>query len=431
MGPIHRPRIALWVGPLLALLALAPARAQQGPIIAVFQMEDRGSGIDSQGLANLTDLLAALLTEGGFQVIPPDQVRARLTDQKQDSYKSCFDQGCQIEIGRELAAQKTLATRILKIGDSCQVSAVLYDLKKAATETAANAEAKCDEKELLQAVRQIAGKLSQAVASKPAPVPEPPKLPSEPMPEPKPEPAAGPTPAHEKLLHPLLLENLRQKSEVGLGAILFVYKNTMFIPKAHGVYAIGDFAIGAWTYLSLYRWADQAEGALVLSYRTCSQGGWSFCFGGGINAGAKYENKHPDSSTTLEYTSIPVTPKLDLALGNGGFFFQAEVGVPLEYFASHPPSDTFVPSGDLEVSILYGAGAGYRFLPWLEMLAEFTGSTPLNNDADSSVFNMYGSLRLRFGGWQPFGALRIKEKKDKEGNEVWMLGLVGGLAYEF
>jgi hypothetical protein len=112
----------------------AGARAQERPIIAVFQMEDRGSALQPESVANLGAYLEARLAEGGYQVIPQDQIRERIAAQKQGSFNACFDESCQIELGRELAAQKILSTRILKIGDTCQVTSTLYDLKKAAAD---------------------------------------------------------------------------------------------------------------------------------------------------------------------------------------------------------------------------------------------------------------------------------------------------------
>jgi len=142
------------------------ASAGERPIVAVFDMEDRGSGLDKEVLANLTDYLASLLAEGGYQVIPRDQIRERLTGEQKESYKACYDQACQIELGRELAAQKVLATQILKIGKTCQVTSNLYDLKRTATELAANASADCDVDSLLGAVRTVAAKLSGQLTGK-------------------------------------------------------------------------------------------------------------------------------------------------------------------------------------------------------------------------------------------------------------------------
>ncbi len=141
---------------VFSLLTPLSARAGSGPIVALFDMEDRGSKLDKEVLSNLIDYLAARLTEGGFQVVPTDQIRERLKSSKSESHKLCYDQGCQIDLGRELSAQKTLSTKILRIGDTCQVTAVMYDLKKATTETAATAEAVCEVNKLLAAVKKIA-----------------------------------------------------------------------------------------------------------------------------------------------------------------------------------------------------------------------------------------------------------------------------------
>lgn len=124
----------------LVSLMEAPAWAR-GPIVAVFDMEDKGSGLAPEVLGKLGDYLSVLLTQGGYQVMARSEIRDRLKEQKKETYKSCYDQSCQIEMGRELAAEKTLATWVLKVGETCQVTATLYDLKKGTTELAAIHEA--------------------------------------------------------------------------------------------------------------------------------------------------------------------------------------------------------------------------------------------------------------------------------------------------
>lgn len=147
----------------LALTLSIPAARAGGPIVAVFEMEDKGSGLGGKVLTNLTDYLGVLLTKGGYRVVPRTEVQERIKDQKKKSYDSCYDQKCQIELGRELAAEKTLATWILKIGDSCQVTATLYDLKKATTELASAQEAACEEGSLLQAIKAISDDLCKGL----------------------------------------------------------------------------------------------------------------------------------------------------------------------------------------------------------------------------------------------------------------------------
>ena len=79
---------------VVVLLLLPMNVLAEGPIVAVFDMDDQDSGLDRT---------------------------------------------LQIRLTEYLAAQKTLATTILKIGGACQVTSVLYDLKKATTELAASA----------------------------------------------------------------------------------------------------------------------------------------------------------------------------------------------------------------------------------------------------------------------------------------------------
>ena len=139
--------------------------ADERPIVAVFDMEDRTATFDREVLDNLTEYLSVKLAEGGYQVIPRDQVRERLVREKVGTYRECFEQSCQIEMGRELAAQKVLSVRILKVAGRCQLAATLYDLKKAATENAASAEGTCDEESMGRAVMKVSAKLSGKTAS--------------------------------------------------------------------------------------------------------------------------------------------------------------------------------------------------------------------------------------------------------------------------
>ena len=155
-------RIATGLSLFVALSMTTRAAAQDRPVVAVFDIEDRGSGLEHGVLSNLRDFLCAGLTEAGYQIIPRAHILERLHAQKIESYKECFDHKCQIELGKELAAEKSLATQILRIGDKCQLSAVLYDLKKAATEKAATAESDCVEQALVKGVGELAKKLGKA-----------------------------------------------------------------------------------------------------------------------------------------------------------------------------------------------------------------------------------------------------------------------------
>ena len=152
---------------LVFSMLFIPLTSQGGerPILAVFGIEDRGTGLDPAVLENLTTYLTTLVAECRYQVIPRDEIRQRLLEQKKESFKECYDQKCQIELGRELAAQKTLSTKILKLGDRCQLTSMLYDLKSTATDKAASVDSGCDEAALIKAVKSLAGKICRPVAT--------------------------------------------------------------------------------------------------------------------------------------------------------------------------------------------------------------------------------------------------------------------------
>lgn len=137
--------------------------AEPKAILAVFGVEVSGINMPQVALERLSDYLAVLLAESGsFKVVPRDQIRSRLGQQKVDSYRSCYDQACQIEIGRELAAEKTLSPKIIRIGDRCSVTMVVYDLRTSTTDLASRQIGGCDENDLadmfVPVVAKIAGK---------------------------------------------------------------------------------------------------------------------------------------------------------------------------------------------------------------------------------------------------------------------------------
>ncbi|TET51599.1 MAG: hypothetical protein E3J64_06560, partial [Anaerolineales bacterium] len=137
--------------------------ADDRPIVAVFEIENRGSKLKREVLGNLSTYLATKLDEGGYQVIPQEQIISRLRSQRKGSYKSCYDQSCQIELGRELAAQKSLSSQILQIGSTCQLTATLYDLRKSAAELAATAGGPCTPDQMMKAIDKISIKLSEPI----------------------------------------------------------------------------------------------------------------------------------------------------------------------------------------------------------------------------------------------------------------------------
>jgi hypothetical protein len=158
---ISRKSPVLLVPLLLYTVARGEASADK-PVIAVFNVEDRTGKLSERERRQLTDYLTSKVAEGGmFLVVPSDRVRERLRRQKVESYKECYDQRCQIELGRELAAKKSLSTRITRLGSACIVTAVLFDLRKAASEQAASMEGPCTIEGLVKSIESVVNKLGR------------------------------------------------------------------------------------------------------------------------------------------------------------------------------------------------------------------------------------------------------------------------------
>lgn len=164
-----------------AAFALCGAAAVAGaapPIVAVFFIQDSRSVVDrmfESELEELTNYLSVRLAEGGvYRLTPPALVRRALNDMKAESYRPCVDEACQIELGKALAAEKLLGTRIIRIDThTCAVTSTLYDLRTEVTERAATAEGTCDRDGIADGLREIVIKLRSANVERVKPPPRP------------------------------------------------------------------------------------------------------------------------------------------------------------------------------------------------------------------------------------------------------------------
>ena len=135
--------------------ALATSAQDRRPVVAVFAFENQGAQLDPQSAERIRDYVGAqLVSSGGFLVVPPEELRQALARQKAESYRSCYDESCQIEVGKELAAEKTLAGVVARIGSRCVVTLKLYDLRRSAQEAAGTAKGSCDEDGVLDSIEK-------------------------------------------------------------------------------------------------------------------------------------------------------------------------------------------------------------------------------------------------------------------------------------
>ncbi|MBN2495173.1 MAG: hypothetical protein JXR96_11315 [Deltaproteobacteria bacterium] len=138
------------------------AAAPRGPkpIAVVFKIHDKSGTFEDSLMEQLTEYLAVQVGQHmGLMITPRDQVRERLSTAKTESYKKCYDQSCQIELGKALAANKSVSTTLIKVGKHCVFNTTVIDLKTEAAEKAASAETGCDEDSLLLGVKKVVSEL--------------------------------------------------------------------------------------------------------------------------------------------------------------------------------------------------------------------------------------------------------------------------------
>jgi hypothetical protein len=137
-----------------------PVPETTGPVVAVFVTQET---LRHMKRGQLSDYLAVRLTsQCGFRVVPQDQIKKQLFEEKKKTYRHCYDQRCRIELGKAVAAEKILAVRIFKTGNQCVITANLYDLRTETTERAATTRVKCSDASLMSALDDVARQLSES-----------------------------------------------------------------------------------------------------------------------------------------------------------------------------------------------------------------------------------------------------------------------------
>lgn len=146
---------------LVCGLVTASAAGGDKPVVAVFDIKNRKVKVAKDSLKRLGDYLATrLAATGAFRIVPREELKNQLVKKKLESYQETFDQRVQVELGAELAAQKTLATQVMPMGAKCVVSSTLYDLKHATSESAGIASGACDEDGLKRSIDSVAAQIA-------------------------------------------------------------------------------------------------------------------------------------------------------------------------------------------------------------------------------------------------------------------------------
>ena len=164
---MNKFRLAIVVALAVVFASGAALGAARQPVVVVFTIEAKRVELSAELLEALSDHLTTRLSEAGvFQIVPRSELKKRLGKQKRASHGALYDEATKIDIGNELAAQKSLSTLINKIGGKCSALATLYDLKKSVTDIAVSVRGECDEESLVQLMDRVVEKIKEQTEQK-------------------------------------------------------------------------------------------------------------------------------------------------------------------------------------------------------------------------------------------------------------------------
>ncbi|MBW2699672.1 MAG: formylglycine-generating enzyme family protein [Deltaproteobacteria bacterium] len=145
---------------VLGMAVMVAGAGRKRTVVAVFDIQTKFLKLSSAKRNMLTELLGQELgVDGIYQVMPPGDVKRSLLEQSAESHKKCYDEKCQVELGRQLPANKLVTTTIMKTAGKCRVMASLYDLRRQTTDIVAKAKCACTEEGLVPAIEKVAAKL--------------------------------------------------------------------------------------------------------------------------------------------------------------------------------------------------------------------------------------------------------------------------------
>ncbi len=129
-------------------------------VVVVFDIDAKATSyLNAEKLADFNELLDAVVAQAGYQTSPRDGIRAELRRQQEDSFRACYDDACQIEVGKALSAQKALLSDWVRIAGTCMLMGKLYDLRTEVAEFQTKVEVACSEEGLKAAIESVGGAL--------------------------------------------------------------------------------------------------------------------------------------------------------------------------------------------------------------------------------------------------------------------------------
>lgn len=145
-----------------ATLAQAPALRPLDTekwIVAAMDVRDVSGTIDATLVRSLSNQVRVETAQLGLKVVERSTQAAALESVveslKLESYDGCYDEACQIPLGKTLAASHLLRSQVTRFGGTCVLNGEMIDLMTEVAVTAASVKADCSEEGFLEASRTL------------------------------------------------------------------------------------------------------------------------------------------------------------------------------------------------------------------------------------------------------------------------------------
>ncbi len=162
-GATAAPPVAIAAAPT-EVARLLPAPEGRRRVLAVMELEVRTPRLGAEVAGRAVDYLRARLTATRqFAIVDRTRqeqaLREMLVQQKKESYAACYDEGCQVPLGKALAADTILRSSVSSLADFCTLSSELVDLAKEAALGGGLEKFDCTEAGLVQAIERLVPQL--------------------------------------------------------------------------------------------------------------------------------------------------------------------------------------------------------------------------------------------------------------------------------
>jgi TPR repeat protein len=151
--------------PSLAFSGDGKSSGVEKPLVVVMPIENGSQTLPDEVTSKATEYLRGLIAASEeFVVVGQGRQSKKLKNliqsKKEESYKECYDESCQISLGKALSADTLIRTKITHFS-RCILNIEVIDLAKEASIVAAQKEFSCKENDLKGAIDELSTKISE------------------------------------------------------------------------------------------------------------------------------------------------------------------------------------------------------------------------------------------------------------------------------